>query len=242
MTKKRLSSSIVRVERDTDGLIRQPKVDYVFNEDGFVDWRKMVKPEFLYANRQKTNENDVSKLQDHELIIKLGGIKELAQVRGYSSVEYSVESPARDYVVATCMITWIPNFETEGRQVTFSAIGDASPGNTSSFAQDYLGPIAENRSFVRCVRNFLRINVVGQDEVGSAKTSSPNQATASAAGDFSPKTHLASLMKSKGITFDKLKLKLAKEGYEKAGDMERLEDIPNMKVFELIERINKVKK
>jgi hypothetical protein len=232
----------ITIHRDKSGLITTPKIDYVFNEDGFIDWRKMIKPEHLVSNRQRTQEADVSSLEDKDLLILLGGIKELAQVRGYSSVEYSVKSPARDYVVATCMITWIPNFETEGRQVTFSAIGDASPGNTSSFAQDYLGPIAENRSFVRCVRNFLRINVVGQDEVGNAKTNSASQAAVSAAGDFSPKSHLASLMKSKGITFDKLKLKLAKEGYEKASEIERLADIPNMKVFELIERINQVKK
>jgi hypothetical protein len=232
----------ITIHRDKSGLITTPKIDYAFNKDGFVDWRKMVKPEHLVPNRQRTQEADVSSLEDKDLLILLGGIKELAQVRGYSSVEYGVESPARDYVVATCMITWIPNFETEGRQVTFSAIGDASPANTSSFAQDYLGPIAENRSFVRCVRNFLRINVVGQDEVGNAKTNSASQAATSAAGDFSPKTHLASLMKSKGITFDKLKLKLAKEGYDKASGIEKLEDIPNMKVFELIERINQVKR
>ena len=52
---------------------------------------------------------------------------------------------------------------------TFSAIGDASPNNTESFARFYLGPIAENRAFVRCVRNFLKINVVAQEELGSTK-------------------------------------------------------------------------
>ena len=234
-------SLLTAIKRDENGLISQPKVEYIFGEDGFVNWRKMVKPEHLVPNRQRTKETDVSSLEDKDLLILLGGIKELAQVRGYSSVGYKVEAPSRDYVVAVCKIDWIPNFETESREVSFSAIGDASPGNTSSFAQDYLGPIAENRAFVRCVRNFLRINVVGQDEVGSAKANSSDQ-VAVASGDFSPKTHLASLMKQKGITFDKLKIKLVNEKYDNAAEIEKLEDIPNMKVFELIERLNKVKR
>ena len=246
MTKKRLSSSIVRVERDADGLIRQPKVDYIFNEDGFVDWRKMVKPEFLYANRQKTNENDVSKLQDHELIIKLGGIKELAQVRGYRSVTYTMTSPCPEYIVAACSIDWIPNFETEGEAVTFSSVGDASPMNTSGFASVFLGPIAENRAFVRCVRSFLRINIVGQEELGGngTRTAPPQQHISNqspSSSDFNPKEVLISLMKEKGISLDQIKKRLKDEGYDGAESLDRVQDIPNLKAFELIERIKKIK-
>ena len=76
-----------------------------------------------------------------------------------TNVRYEVTSPSPAYVVATCSIDWIPNYETEDRAVTFSAIGDASPHNTQSFAKFFLGPIAENRAFVRCVRNFLKINI-----------------------------------------------------------------------------------
>tara|TARA_R100000808_G_C2150819_1_gene159674 strand:+ start:131 stop:862 length:732 start_codon:yes stop_codon:yes gene_type:complete len=229
------------IKRDSNGLIVQPKVKYLFNEDGMIDWRKMVRAEHLVSNRQRTQESDVSLLEDKDLLILLAGIKELSQVRGYSSVSYDVKSPSRDYVVASCTIDWIPNFETEGREISFSAIGDASPANTNSFATDYLGPIAENRAFVRCVRNFLRINVVGQDEIGSPKAMSQGSQTSVNSGDFNPKSHLSSLMKSKGITFDRLKSKLVNEKYEKAEEVECIEDIPNVKVFELIERINKAK-
>jgi len=238
MTKQK---KIVTVSRDENGLIKTPQIDYIFNEDGFIDWRKMVKQEHLVPNRQRTHETDVSKLDDKDLLILLAGIKELSQVRGYDSVDYEVCSPSRDYVVATCRISWLPNFETEGRPIHFSAIGDASPGNTSSFAQDYLGPIAENRAFVRCVRSFLRISIVGQDEVGSAKAS-PALQDSTPPADFEPKSYLASLMKDKGVTFDQLKKKLSGEGYEKAGSIECIDDIPNIKAFELIERIKKAKK
>ena len=246
--KKRVSEtevSITSIERDENGLISQPKVEYVFDDRGFVNWRKMVKLEHLVPNRQRTQETDASQLEDKDLLILLGGIKELAQIRGYSSVEYDVKTPSADYVVATCKIKWIPNFETESREVVFSAIADASPGNTHSFASDYLAAIAENRSFVRCVRNFLRINIVGQDELGAgsgSKQASTSRAEAASLLSFDPKEHLSALMSQRGISFDKLRAKLVKEAYEKADTFNSVKDIPNIKIFELIDRIQNSKK
>ena len=231
-----------KIKRDDNGLITGSSVKYVFNELGFVDWRKMVKQEHLVPNRQKTSETDVSKLDDKDLIILLGGIKELAQIRGYTSVRYDVHSPSPDYVVASCTMSWIPNYETEGREVTFSGIGDASPNNTQSFAKFFLGPIAENRAFVRCVRNFLRINIVGQEELPGSGKQFPLEQESSAENQASPISLLKNVMKDKGISFDKLKSKLTNENYEKADEINTLEDIPKVKIFELIERIKKIKK
>lgn len=223
-------------KRDESGLIVQPKIDYVFNEDGTVDWRKMVKEEFLVPNKQRTQETDVSKLKDSELIILLGGIKELAQIRGYTNVRYDIVSPSPDYVVATCSIDWIPNYETEERAVTFSAIGDASPSNTQSFAKFFLGPIAENRSFVRCVRNFLKINIVAQEELGNTKMF---EEPSPAENQTDPKFILERVMKDKGVSFDQVKKRLSQEGFDGAEELESTSDIPKAKVFELIQRIKK---
>jgi len=223
----------VATKRDESGLIIQPKIDYVFNEDGTVDWRKMVKQEFLVPNKQKTDEIDVSKLEDNQLIILLGGIKELAQIRGYTNVRYDVTSPSSDYVVATCSIDWIPNYETEDRAVTFSAIGDASPNNTQSFAKFFLGPIAENRAFVRCVRNFLKINIVAQEELGNSKLfEEPVDA-----GQTDPKHLLERVMKEKHVTFEQVKTRLIDEKFNEAVNFNSVSDIPKSKVFELIQRI-----
>jgi hypothetical protein len=49
-------------------------------------------------------------------------------------------------------------------------------------------------------------------------------------------------MKEKGISFDKLKSRLESDGYEKIDKVNTLEDIPKVKIFELIERIKKIKK
>ena len=145
--------------RNEYGLLEDPSIPYEFNEDGSVDWRKMIKPEYLVANKQNTDETDISKLDDRDLLILLGGIKELAQVRGYHSVQHKVITAAPDYVCVVCSIKWIGNYETGGESVTFEAIADTHPDNTTSFTRSYLSAMAENRAFVRCVRNFLKINI-----------------------------------------------------------------------------------
>tara|TARA_Y100000593_G_C4319358_1_gene342879 strand:+ start:5036 stop:5752 length:717 start_codon:yes stop_codon:yes gene_type:complete len=226
-------------KRDAKGLLSG--IDYIFDENGLVDWRKMVKPEFLVANNQYTNETDVSKLEDNQLLILLGGIKELAHLRGYTDLRYTVTSPSPEYVVATCTITWLSNYETEGKEVTFSAIGDASPNNTSSFARNYLGPIAENRAFVRCVRNFLRVNIVGKDEIGKSDTSSAEQYNTKSTTLTDPRIILHNLMQEKSVDWDTLKAKLVEEEYKEASKLNSLDDIANIKVFELIERMKKAK-
>jgi hypothetical protein len=47
-------------------------------------------------------------------------------------------------------------------------------------------------------------------------------------------------MKEKGISFDKLKVKLLKEKYKDESELNSLSDVSKIKVFELIERIRKV--
>ncbi len=224
-------------KRDAKGLL--DSVDYVFNEDGAIDWRAMIKDQYLVPNREKTSVTDISKLKDNELIILLGGIKELSQIRGLTSVTYDVKCPSSDYVVATCSIDWIPNYETEGQAITFSAIGDASPNNTKSFARNFLGPIAENRAFVRCVRNFLKINIVGQEELGEGKFFQPQEQDQEQAV-ISPHSLLESAMKEKKVSLANLKKRLEDENYEGANDISSISDISKVKVFELIERIKKI--
>lgn len=228
---------MIKIERDENGLIKAPPTSYVFNDLGFIDWRKMIKHEYLVPNKDKTSETDVTKIPDNHLIILLGGIKELAQIRGYTDLGYQVTCPSPDYVVSVCKINWIPNFETENRSVSFSAIGDASPFNTKEFAKNFLGPIAENRSFVRCVRNFLKINIVGQEELPPSPKEKEVQENS-----LSPYKMLSDLMKQHAITFDKLKSKLQKEGFDGIDSINEVIDFPKNKVFVLIERLNNLNK
>lgn len=223
--------------RNQYGLLENASINYIYNEDGSINWRKMVKQEYLVPNRQKTQETDVSKLEDKDLLILLGGIKELAQIRGYSKVEYKVVSANENYFATSCRITWLPNYETSGQEVVFESLADATSGNTKSFARYFLAAIAENRAFVRCVRNFLKINIVSQEELGDAKLiEEPAQENPT-----SPISLLEKVMKDKSISFENLKKKLIKEKFDNAEILNSVNDIPKVKIFELIDRIKNVK-
>ena len=220
------------LKRNEFGLLENPPIPYVFNEDGYVNWRKMIRPEFLVANKQRTQE--ISKLEDKDLLILLGGIKELAQIRGFTCVSYDVPDAGPNYVIASCYINWIGNYETSNVDVSFQSLADASPDNTQSFARNYLAAIAENRAFVRCVRNFLKINIVGQEDVGVKVIEEPGSDN-----PISPAAVLHNLMKEKGISFDQIQKRLIKDKYEKAEELASINEISKPKIFELIERIKK---
>ncbi len=156
-------------QRDSNGLLTN--VQYIFNEDGSVNWRSMVKDEHLFPNRDwfkirnQAMPSNVEGLMDHQLLIKLGGIKELARLRGFSNISYFVEKCDIDHVAVSCAIKFIPNYETSGEAVEFHDMANATINNTSDFGQIFLETIACNRAFVRCVRNFLNVHIVGDDEI-----------------------------------------------------------------------------
>ena len=245
MRKKKTELPELGVTRNSGGLINDDSVQYHFTDDGMIDWRKMVKDRYLYPNPSKNiSETDISKLDDRDLCILLGGFKELAQIRGYTNVEYDVVAPSADYVIATCKVTWIPNFETENKEVTFSAIGESSLNNTSGIGGVYyLASTAENRAFARCIRSFLRINVVSREELakGFLKPRANESSSDVSSGGSSPANLLEETMKKKGVPFSQIKVKLVEEKVEGADEMNSVNDIPKDKIFELIDRIKKAK-
>ena len=227
------------ITRNKYGLLENSNVNYVYHDDGSINWRKMVKTEYLVPNRQKTQETDVTKLEDKDLLILLGGIKELAQIRGYSKVEYKVVAASENYFATSCRITWSPNYETGDKEIVFEALADATTNNTKSFARFFLAAIAENRAFVRCVRNFLKINIVSQEELGDAKL--VDDSGFAQENPTSPQSLLEKVMKDKNINFDQLKKRLIKEKFDGAENLNSITDISKVKIFELIDRIKKVK-
>ena len=237
MPRKKAAPATKRIERNDDGLIEG--VEYIYDEEGYVDWRKMISKEHLVPNRQKTQETDVEKLKDKDLLILLAGIKRLARIRGFDSVHYDAQYTP-DGVIATCTIHFIPNFETEGRPVVFSAMADATHSNTTNFGKIFLAAVAENRAFVRCVRNFLNINIVGSDELNESQTTYSTAEENAPPQSIDPYEKLGNIMTEKGISWGILKKRLTEENFEGADDFEKLGDIPRKKIFELIQRINAV--
>ncbi len=185
-----------KYRRNDWGLINN--FPYKFNDDGSINYKSLINPKYIVLNKErraqiettysrnfdelqleiqegKTDPNDI---QDGHKLILLAGIKELAKLRGYNQVSYHNNVTGPEYVAVNCEIQWIPNYETNNKEVRFSSLADAHLGNVSSFAVKFLNSIAENRAFVRAVRNFLNIHVVGFDELGAANPIEENQSAA----------------------------------------------------------------
>ena len=113
--------------------------------------------------------------------------------------------------------------------------------NTSSFAQKFLETIAANRAFVRCVRNFLNVHIVGADEIDTSNGKSPTLIQASNKDKFSPINLLmdkTGLSEQEFATFKDILRSLWKSGQyknEQVGDWEQWSDIPKKDIMKLLE-------
>jgi hypothetical protein len=241
-------------KRNGHGLLEN--ADYEFNEDGSVNWRAMIKEEFLYPNkdwfasRKKDVPSSVDGLSDKQLLIMLGGIKELAKMRGYHSIDFTVTNVSSDYVTAKCQIDWIENYESAniGIYPRYTDVANATLANTDNFCAKFLETIACNRAFVRCVRNYLNIHIVGADEIDKSKganNSNTVEYDASSDSAMLPLTPSGTLQKAlsddNGVnSFDEFKALLRafwKEDIyrnEEAAHWESYEDIPAKECRKLI--------
>ena len=238
-------------QRNAFGLLGN--VDYVFAEDGSVNWRSMIKDEHLFPNRswfdlrKKDVPRTIDGLGDHQLLIKLSGIKELAKLRGFTDVAYEVVKCQPDHVAVICRMTFLPNYETGGKPVQFQDMANATLDNTSSFATKFLETIACNRAFVRCVRNFLNVHIVGDDEID--KSNNPgggNNSSLNISPSLTPYSMVQNLAKEKlnCSNFEEFKVILRdwwKDGKyqnEKAKDWNDFSDISPTDARILMREIN----
>lgn len=183
-----------KFNRDEHGLLKN--IQYIFNDDGSVNWRKMVNDEHLFPNAQYFSGNpprSIEGIPDNKLLIKLAGIKELAKLRGFSDVSYKVVKCELDHVAVVCEMKFIPNYETDNKSITFQDMANATLDNTHDFGQNFLETMACNRSFVRTVRNFLNIHIVGADEIDkSDKNKSSAKISKASKPGLSPQSMLDS--------------------------------------------------
>jgi hypothetical protein len=243
----RYKDTVNKFKKDVNGLLEC--VDYTFNQDNTINWRAMINKEYLVPNRDSfknqkdinLKEIDVSTLADNQLLILLAGIKELAQIRGYTNVNYEVIQAQPDYVAVKCTINWMANYETNMQEVSFSALADAHLDNTKDFAKNFLMAIAENRAFIRCVRSFLKINIVGNDEMG--KTTHVDAEVEPNTSITQPVALLQKTMEEHGISFEQIKERAVQKKMENADSWTKIEDISPLSMFTIISGIkNKNKK
>lgn len=223
------------IQRNEFGLIKG--LQYHFDDDGFVNWKKMLKTEHLVVNKKKNAETDISKVPEEDLLILLSGIKYLASIRGFQSVDYHITA-TDGRISSKCTIVWTPNYETEGRTVSYASMADASIENTSGFTSQFLTAISENRSFIRAVRNFLKIPILGQEELP------PEDEQKARKADASPHAILQNLLDELNKSFEWLKSKIVEKNAEtgkwpQAEKWDSIKDLSKMECIQLTELIKK---
>lgn len=242
----RYKDTVNKFKRDANGLLEC--VEYTFNPDNTINWRSMINKEYLVPNRDafknqkdvNLKEIDISVLPDNQLLILLAGIKELAQIRGYLNVNYDVIQAQPDYVAVKCTINWAPNYETNMEPVSFSALADAHLDNTKDFAKNFLMAIAENRAFIRTVRSFLKINIVGNDEMG--KTTHVDTEIEPNTLVTQPVALLEKTMEEHNLSFLQIKERAVQKKMENAETWQSIKDISPLSMFTIISGIkNKLK-
>lgn len=230
-------ANAAKYQRDEYGLLNN--VDYIFQEDGSVDWRAMVSDKFLYPNREwfesKSKEvpTSIEGLKDYQLLIKLGGIREIAKIRGFNEVRFKVNKSEEDQCCVTCSMVFDPNYENPNG-VYYEEVANATIDNTSGFTRKFLESIAANRAFIRCVRGFLNINIVGADEVdgsekGEKEESGETKSKGLSSKSFTPNGTLEKWANSNGyedyVSFKAVLKKLWED------DVYRNEDVKDWKDF-----------
>ena len=240
-------------------------LDYKFTPEGLVSWKDMVPKEYLVINKAFENqiveklgkplsEISIDEVEDKYKLILLNGIRYLANLRGFSKVEYSRPVYGEGNSVAVeCKITWLPNYETEMREIVFSGLGEATTNNAPPIGNNkfgeksfYLVAYAENRSFLRAVKHFLKIeNLLAREEVAYAETI---EAAPLPTSGLDPHSMLQGILDSKKpkINFEVLKKTVIGHYKDKvksdASQWTTLKDIPPNDVFTLIGLLKQEKK
>ncbi len=162
-------------KRDEDGLVIG--LQYYFTADGRVDYKRMVDTKYLYvANQYKErvvkeqgkplDEIDLKLVRDDWLRIKIGGINQLANIRGYRSLEYPIMVSIDGKAACTCTMEFIGNYESDGLPIVCSSMASATLRSVDKDFSPYLETFAENRAFTRCVKRALQINILSDIEIG----------------------------------------------------------------------------
>lgn len=192
-------------------------IEYKKDEFGFIDWRALIPTKYLFPNNEKLAAlgkeaaDSIDGLDDSMILIKLAGIKWLAKVRGFTGVYFKTES-ITPYPVVRCEISWIPN-EEHPTGATYEEIASCNAENADELSLKFRESIAANRAFVRCVRNFLNVNIVGEEEVFNKAISSPSESPESPEKfAVTPQDILLNNAKKKGFTLASLIELANKEG------------------------------
>lgn len=249
----RYQDKVALFRRDKWGLLEN--LEYHFKDDGSINWKKLVPINDFVPNRERYPKNtdfkslNIAEQPDEKLLILLNGFKSLARIRGVKSVEYTIgESSSPVYCSIGCKITWMGNYETNMLETVSSGVADAHFNNIKSdnFARYYISSTAQNRAFVRAVKDGTGITIYGFDEIGETPADNKGLSLLNPSG---PHAALEKRLQSKNRSFEQLKDHLIKEkvsfiNLEKLNSYESVSQFTNeeaVRVMGWIAEKNKIK-
>ncbi len=231
--------------RDDRGLLKG--AEYEFDRFGFINWRKLVSPEYVVLNRKECGkigidtkliskeekEKYLVELGDDKKLIKLAGFRELSRIRGVKSVDQPVHEGNSGVVYCQTKIVFIPNIETDYQELSYTAVASASVGDVAPEYSNFLAAIASNRAFGRCVREALGISVVTEEEMN------PNEIVEVNSSGACPQSILEDKCKAKNISFETVLKGLEGQGIELDSGWVNFRSLPAYHVITAMELIKK---
>lgn len=210
-------------------------VEHARDERGFVDWKSLIDPKHIVLNTETVLKKGIAldnmsseeieeykaSAPESDLLIKLAGFKDLMKLRGYIDAYPEVLFANDEKVIIRYVIVWLPNFETRHKAVKTAAVASASVKTTTGKFQNFLETIAENRALVRCVKNFLNIHILGQDELPIED----NIQYVSSGDDPSVYSQIKEVLKQNNYSFEQLKKSMIKKNLPGAESLKKIEDI-----------------
>lgn len=147
---------ILRAMIDDGIVLDGPVTDGQLTTQGRINWESLFNKEYLVYPG-----NDQSK----KPLLKVDGLRDLAEVRGVESKEVTFQAISDTMVVCSVKMKFRPNRDDpDGR--TWSAVADATPANVGGKGfSKYLATIAETRATGRCIREALGIRLCTVEEV-----------------------------------------------------------------------------
>lgn len=226
-------------------------VDYKYKPDGSIDWRAMLNPKYLVVNRQhiptlekkfgcKLDLIPKDQIEDRYLLVLLQGWKDLASLRGYYSVIPDLVF-SNDYK-ASCQVTidWFGIPDTGGARISFGWVGSASRDSTMGFGSLYLETVANNRAFSLAVRNFLGVEIVGFDEIGTKVTEEPSSSDAPNIG--TPQAALAKAVGEINLSFNDFRTRVSEKHLSKiTGKPENWQSFTDVETTDAIKLLGIIK-
>ena len=207
------------------------------------DWEKYLEENPKFKGKDDKTGADVLLLQF---------FKDIAHKEGFRSVRYiPLGNADQGYCGVSCEMEW-PNLP----RLT-SGLADAHFNNCKSFTKYYVSPMAENRSFIRAVKQYFNIPFLGKDEIGDTPDENsdfPNRDGAKKE-DPTPFNTLKKAVKDKlkknsfdefktflrgQVKEDKSTAWLQPEEYQDWADYSDWNDVPKKKIMFLLGKIKNV--